>query len=126
MTAAVHRNRPLLPDTVVFATLPGPSRKRLQSPYCYRLTYRAEDIHTPGCVLMWDVLGGREIYQIALERLASGGLHWHCTCADAIFRGKGRHLCKHIRGLILQGRDQAAVKAPPQQERADPMVPSEE
>jgi hypothetical protein len=107
MTTTIRRNRPHLPETVVFATLPGPSRKRQKTAYCYRLTYRTDDKHTPGCVLMWEVMGGREIYQIALERLPSGSLHWHCTCADAIFRGDRRHFCKHIRGLILQGREQA-------------------
>jgi hypothetical protein len=104
MTTKNRYHRSNLPPTVVFASLPGPTRKRLASAYCYRLTYRNENTREPGCALMWDVMGGREIYQIALERLTDGGLYWHCTCADAIYRGDGRHLCKHVKGLIEQGR----------------------
>jgi hypothetical protein len=87
------------PD-VFFAALPGPTRKRLPSPYCYRLTYRNPDATAPGCVLSWDVLGGREVYQIVLERQPSGRLRWHCSCADAVYRGENQpHRCKHVRGL---------------------------
>jgi hypothetical protein len=58
---------------------------------------------------MWEVMGGRDIYQVALERLPGGRLRWHCTCADAIFRcDNGPHVCKHIRGLQRMGREQAA------------------
>ena len=48
--------------------LPGPTRKRLFSPYCYRLTYTNPKPGEAGCALLWEVLGGRLIYQIALER----------------------------------------------------------
>lgn len=89
---------------VAFATLPGPNRKRKPSPYCYRLTHRSGSPREPGCVLLWDVMGGREIYQVAMERLSGGKLQWHCTCADAVYRGSTQHVCKHIRGLIEQGR----------------------
>jgi len=90
---------------VLFASLPGPSRKRTPSSYCYRLTYQNPDGQAVGCALMWDVMGGREIYQVALERQANGKLRWHCTCADSIFRGENRpHTCKHIRGLQATGR----------------------
>jgi hypothetical protein len=90
---------------VVFASLPGPSRKRTPSAYCYRLTYRTPDPAEPGCLLLWDVLGGRDVYQIALQRQQGGGLRWHCTCADAVYRGESRpHLCKHVRGLQALGR----------------------
>src|SRR5262245_58316660 len=94
----------LLANEVAFAALPGPTRKRLPSPYCYHLTYRA-DAEAVGCVLLWDVLGGREVYQVALERLPSGELCWHCTCPDAIYRGdRVPHTCKHVRGLQGLGR----------------------
>jgi hypothetical protein len=97
---------------VVFASLPGPTRKRTPSPYCYRLTYQNPNSGEVGCVLLWDVLGGRDIYQIVLERQASGGLVWHCTCADAVYRGeKQPHVCKHVRGLQAQGRQPAGAAA---------------
>ncbi len=54
-------------------------------------------------------------YQIALERETDGNLHWHCTCADAIYRGETEpnHVCKHVRGLTHWGRphDEAAAPA---------------
>jgi hypothetical protein len=99
------KKRRMLPGEVTFAALPGPTRKRLPSPYCYRITYRNDDPGATGCALTWDVLGGREIYQVALERLPSGRLRWHCTCADAIYRGeRAAHVCKHVRGLQTLGR----------------------
>jgi hypothetical protein len=93
-------------QTIVVAALPGPSRKRTPSPYCYRLTYRNPEPAVPGCSLLWDVIGGRTRYQIALEREADGSLQWHCTCADAIYRGESEpnHVCKHVRGLLQLGR----------------------
>lgn len=91
---------------VAFTSLPGPTRKREPSPYCYRLTYRNPQPNEPGCVLMWDVYGGREEYQIALERETTGKLRWHCTCADAVYRGEDApHTCKHVRGLQALGRE---------------------
>lgn len=97
--------RPNLPPNVMFASLPGPTRKRTPSPYCYRLTFRNANPREAGCVLQWDVMGGREIYQVALERRANGGLRWHCTCADAAYRGESRPgPCKHVRGLQTAGR----------------------
>jgi hypothetical protein len=42
------------------AALPGPTRKRTPSPYCFRLVYRNADPDAVGCALQWDVLGGRE------------------------------------------------------------------
>ncbi len=81
--------------------LPGPDRKRQPSPYHYRVTYRNPDPSEPGCLMTWDVLGGRERYQIALEQTPSGETAWHCTCADAVFHGDNNHAhrCKHVRGL---------------------------
>lgn len=91
---------PLLASGELLASLPGPTRKREPSPYRYRLTYRNPQPREPGCVLLWDVSGGREAYQIALERQTSGTLCWHCTCADAVYRGEDApHTCKHVFGL---------------------------
>jgi hypothetical protein len=84
----------------LYAVLPGPDRKRLQSKYSYRLTYRNPDPTASGCLMLWEVYGGRMEYQIALE-LEAGALRFHCTCADAIFRAveQGR-FCKHVHGLL--------------------------
>lgn len=81
--------------------LPGPDRKRRPSPYHYRVTYRNPDPSEPGCLMTWDVLGGREPYQIALERTDAGDTLWHCTCADAVYHGENDpgHRCKHVCGL---------------------------
>ena len=90
---------------ILFRLLPGPSRQRIASPYGYRLTYRNPESAAPGCVMTWEVSGGRLLYQIALERDPAGNLRLHCTCADAIFRGEveGR-FCKHLLGLLELGR----------------------
>jgi hypothetical protein len=102
----------LLASGVVFASLPGPTRKRSPSSYCYRLTYRNPQPNEPGCVLLWDVAGGRESYQIALERETTGYLRWHCTCADAVYRGEDApHTCKHVRFLQTLGRKPAELSA---------------
>ncbi len=55
-----------------------------------------------GCVMTWEVSGGRLPYQVALERTASGKLRWHCSCADAVYRGEDdpSHACKHVQGLM--------------------------
>ena len=83
-------------------TLPGPDRKRNWAAYSYRVSYRNPDATLPGCVMTWDVLGGRLPYQVALERTTTGEQRWHCSCADAIYRGDGNpaHRCKHIQGLL--------------------------
>jgi hypothetical protein len=92
----------LSPFGIILKCLPGPDRKRLPSTYTYRITYRSVDPFEPGCVMTWEVSGGRLPYQIALERKSSGRIKWHCTCADAIYRGDASpaHVCKHIQGLI--------------------------
>jgi hypothetical protein len=96
---------PLRLPAEVHTLLPGPTRKRERSAYCYRLTYRNPDPRAAGCALLWDVHGGREVYQVTLERAESGRLHWHCTCADAVYRGENApHTCKHVRGLQGVGR----------------------
>lgn len=104
MVRTVRKRQSLAAD-VVFAVVPGPSRKRTPSPYCYRLVYQTPDPRQRGCALLWEVLGGREVYQVALERQTNGRLRWHCTCADAVYRGEDRpHVCKHVRGLQTTGR----------------------
>jgi hypothetical protein len=82
--------------------LPGPTRKRMPSHYSYRLAYRNPDHDEIGCVAIWDVLGGREEYQILLERAENTELLWHCCCADSVYRQNDQHThhCKHVRGLF--------------------------
>jgi hypothetical protein len=105
MSSRTKTVRQGLAPEVVFAALPGPTRKRTPSPYCYRLTYQNPDSGAEGCALSWDVLGGREVYQVVLERLHSGRVRWHCSCADAVYRGENQpHQCKHVRGLQSLGR----------------------
>lgn len=86
---------------VLAAPLPGPNRKRTETFYLYRVVYRNPQPESPGCVLLWHVSGGREPYQVALEREQLGGLSWHCTCADHVYRHElmDRHVCKHVRAL---------------------------
>jgi hypothetical protein len=99
-----------LPTTTYFTSLPGPTRKRTPSAYCFRLTYRNPQPAEVGCALLWDVFGGRQTYQIALEREPNGSFRWHCTCADAIYRGEDQpHVCKHVRGLQALGRQSASA-----------------
>ena len=103
------------PLTVLFTFLPGPDRKRAQTPYGYRLTYRNPEGKLPGCVMTWEVSGGRMPYQIALERDDAGSLRIHCTCADAVFRAEDEgRFCKHIHGLIqVGGSEQSGDNAMP-------------
>ena len=90
---------------VLATLLPGSNRKRSQSLYFYRLTYQNPDPTAVGCVMTWDVHGGRLVYQIAMERNDQGVLRCHCTCADAVYRAEeeGR-FCKHIRGFLSWGK----------------------
>jgi SWIM zinc finger len=89
------------PATPRLALVPGPDRKRTPQLYNYRLSYLNPDPSAVGCILQWEVSGGRLGYQIAIERDEVGNLTPHCTCADSIFRAEeeGR-LCKHIRALL--------------------------
>ncbi len=98
---------------VLTALLPGPDRKRADAPYRYRLSYRNPLADAVGCVMIWEVSGGRLAYQIALERDEGGNLRVHCTCADAIFRceSEGR-FCKHVHGLLQFARPEHAVPPP--------------
>lgn len=90
------------PVALITLLLPGPSRKRVPAPYHFRVTYRNPDPAEPGCVMTWAVRGGREEYQLALERQADGHLLWHCTCPDAVYHADHRnaHHCKHVQGLV--------------------------
>ncbi len=99
--AAPLRN-PSHPWGVVTTTLPGPNRQRRPTRYEYRVRYRNPDLHRPSCLMIWDVLGGRDNYQIAAERTIDNRIAWHCTCPDAIFRGSRHptHFCKHVHGLF--------------------------
>jgi hypothetical protein len=91
--------------------LPGPDRKRSATRYLYRLTYRDPDPRAYGCVMTWEVRGGRLQYQLAIERDHKGRLHCHCTCADAVFRADVRgHRCKHIRGFLEATREPAKYR----------------
>ena len=86
------------------ADLPGPDRKRRPAEYSFRLKYRADDPAAVGCLASWEVTGGRTVYQIDLEQTVGGWRHWHCTCADAVFRaGPHGQVCKHVLGLRAFG-----------------------
>jgi hypothetical protein len=89
------------PTPVLITALPGPDRKRSPRFYQYRLAFRNPEPGCVGCVATWDVVGGREPYRVDLERSEQGGFYWHCSCADATFRGAGEqeHFCKHVRAL---------------------------
>jgi hypothetical protein len=114
-------NQPKKPDfALVTLVLPGPDRKRQPVPYHYRITFRAPDPLEPGCVATWEVYGGREEYQLSLERTREGGLLWHCSCPNAVYRGEGNkpHDCKHVRALT----DLFALVNPPPAAPPQPLV----
>ncbi len=97
----------------LFTLLPGPTRRRLPCWYSYDLSYRNPDGRARGCVMLWRVTGGRELYQVAVERDRKGDLRAHCTCADAVYRGENApHVCKHVRGLLSFGHSEAGVPGP--------------
>jgi hypothetical protein len=104
--------RPHPAFTALITTLPGPDRKRTAAAYFYRLTYRNPDPEAVGCVMTWEVEGGRQPYQLAIERDDAGSLRVHCTCADAVFRAEeeGR-FCKHVAGFLQVGKDLQAQAA---------------
>jgi hypothetical protein len=95
------------PGVVALVTaLPGPDRKRTASAYAYRLTYRNPDPAAHGCVMTWEVRGGRSAYQLAVERHAAGEMRVYCTCADAVYRGEVEgHVCKHVSGFLRIGQE---------------------
>jgi hypothetical protein len=106
MVAATQKYPYRRPHEILYTTLPGPMRKRQPVPYCYRLAYQNPHPTVPGCALLWEVYGGRTVYQVALERETDGRLIWHCTCADHVYRHEDdpHHVCKHVRGLAGIGR----------------------
>ena len=90
---------------VYLTVLPGPDRRRSQSLYHYRAVYRSARPGDAGCVAAWEVVGGRMAYQVALERDEAGRHHWHCTCADAVYRAEEQgRVCKHVEGLFTFGQ----------------------
>lgn len=92
--------------------LPGPDRRRQLTAYHYRLTYRAAEDEQDGCVMTWEVHGGRSAYQLAVERKPQGQLDFHCTCADAVYRGEELgHVCKHVEGFLRLGTEMTGVAA---------------
>lgn len=98
-------------SALLTTVIPGADRNRKPAAYQFRPTYRGRE-DEPGCVMAWEVTGGRTPYQIAVERKPDGKKRWHCTCADAVYRGEHDlyHECKHVRGLrdgladLLHGR----------------------
>lgn len=87
---------------LVTVILPGPDRRRSLALYQYRITYRNPEPAEPGCLMTWEVAGGRLPYQIAAERTPAGDVKFHCSCADAVYRGEDHpdHRCKHVSGLL--------------------------
>ena len=105
---------PAEPIPAVYLTvLPGPDRRRSRSLYHYRAVHRSARPGDAGCVATWEVVGGRMAYQVALERDEAGRHHWHCTCADAVYRAvdQGR-VCKHVQGLLAFGPPLPAPEFP--------------
>ncbi len=90
---------------MVARLLPGPHRKRPPTVYDYRRVFHNVDRAAIGCLDVWEVHGGRETYQIALEQVAGGWQRWHCTCPHAVYRAEplGR-VCKHVTALIADVR----------------------
>ncbi len=106
-----HKSTKSTPKIYYKAILPGPDRKRKKKQYQYKLTYKNPCPYQRGCLLVWEVKGGREPYQISIERTDNGEIHSHCTCADAIYRGdQPGHVCKHILGFLQFNRDMRAKK----------------
>ena len=93
------------PTPIVYlAILPGADRKRTRSVYHYRLAYRSPYPEEAGCVALWEIIGGRMPYQVALERDDRGRHAWHCTCADAVYKAEEQgRVCKHVQGLLEFG-----------------------
>jgi hypothetical protein len=86
--------------------LPGPSRQKLPSAYDYRCIWHNADRKAVGCLDVWEVHGGRDVYQIAVEQLPGGWRRWTCTCPNAVYTSEplGR-ACKHVLGLPPAIRD---------------------
>jgi hypothetical protein len=90
-----------LPGVAWATLLPGSDRKKTQSRYVFRLRYCNTVPWALGCVMTWEVKGGRLTYQIAVEREADGRLRCHCTCADSVFRAENQgRACKHVKAFL--------------------------
>jgi len=97
----VHRDEDEATFVGLVTLLPGPDRKRQLKSYLYRLIYHNPVPNSVGCVSTWEVEGGRLVYQVSLEMQENGRLRWHCSCADAIYRGEEENRpCKHVIGLL--------------------------
>ncbi|MFL5329772.1 MAG: hypothetical protein ACJ8C4_12745 [Gemmataceae bacterium] len=105
MVQELKRIAPTTPERPRYSVvLPGPDRKRQPGEYAYRLIYRCNDSHVVGCLAAWEVDGGRDQYQVALEQQPGGWRVWHCTCADAVYRAEPQgRVCKHVLGLLAFG-----------------------
>ena len=95
MTETVESQNSFMLVTMI---LPWPSRKRVPAHYHFRVNYRNPTPDEPGCVATWEVVGGRDAYQVALERTENHDHIWHCTCPDSVYRHAGA--CKHVDALI--------------------------
>lgn len=86
--------------------LPGPNRRRVPTVYDYVRTWHNPDRKAVGCLDVWEVHGGRDTYQIAVEQLAGGWRRWTCTCPAAVYTAEplGR-ACKHVLGLLPKAND---------------------
>lgn len=111
----IQTQHPMTGSTLsrLFMLLPGPTRRRFPTWYSYQLSYQNPRPDAAGCAYLWSVEGGREQYQVAVERTRKGQLRWHCTCADAVYRGEfAEHQCKHVRGLLAWGQPVAEMPGP--------------
>jgi hypothetical protein len=113
MDAPTSRQDGAEPTVVWAALLPGSDRKRTKSPYVFRLRYCDTTPRAVGCVMTWEVQGGRLMYQIAVEREAGGRLRCQCTCADAVFRAENEgRTCKHIEAFLAWFRPSQGADRP--------------
>ena len=104
----IHRDEEEATFVGLVTILPGPDRKRQPKSYLYRLIYRNPVPGSVGCVSTWEVEGGRLVYQALVPGAARtmATCAWHCSCADAIYRGEEQGLpCKHIVGLRKAGHE---------------------
>ena len=85
-----------------------------RSSWCTGWSTRCWNITEPGCVMTWQVTGGREEYQVAAERADDGHINWHCTCPDAIYHERYRNAChcKHVQGIQALLRSAAGEQLP--------------
>ena len=74
--------------SVFVCPLPGPSRKRTETLYRFRLIHEGKE--GDECRLIWQCDGGKDLYQ---QTLAAGG-DWECSCPAFTFKRRGT--CKHL------------------------------